>query len=231
LLFLLSKSKKLKVETSYFLQGAKKALIENLKQKGITDKNILSAFDIVERHLFLESFMWDKAYLDIALPIHHGQTISQPYTVAFQSQLLEVKKGDKILEIGTGSGFQAAILSAMGAKVYSVERHLELHQKTKLLLEKIDYRIILHYGDGFKGWPKYAPFDKIIVTCGAPNVPTSLLDQLKINGMIVIPVGEKSQKMIRITKLDEENYKEEEFGNFVFVPMLENKTRSDKTSF
>lgn len=209
----------------YILLGAKDALISLLRQKGITDQQVLDAFRKVHRHLFVESYLWDKAYQDIALPIHYKQTISQPFTVAFQSQLLEVKKGDKILEIGTGSGFQAAILSAMGARVYSIERHLELHQLTKTLLDKIDYRIILRYGDGFQGWPEEAPFDKIIVTCGAPEIPEKLTDQLKTGGMMVIPVGENSQKMIRITRTEPEEFKTEEFGDFVFVPMLKEKTR------
>lgn len=209
-----------------YLQGAKKGLISLLKNKGIQDVSVLSAFDKVERHLFVESFLWPHAYEDIALQIHCNQTISQPYTVAFQSQLLEIKKGERVLEIGTGSGFQAAILSEMGAKVYTIERQYDLYKKTKKLLETIDYRIITFFGDGFDGIPKYAPFDKMIVTCGAPNVPTSLLKQLKVGGIIVIPVGEGTQKMQRITKIDEENYQEEVFGDFVFVPMLRNTSET-----
>lgn len=210
-----------------YLQGAKKELINILKNKGIHDEMILNAFDKVERHLFIESFLWPHAYEDIALQIHCDQTISQPYTVAFQTQLLKVKKGDKILEIGTGSGFQAAILSKIGAKVYSIERQLDLYKKTKKLLEKIDYKIITCYGDGFEGIPRYAPYDKMIVTCGAPEVPTSLLKQLKIGGVIVIPVGEGTQKMKRITKISDESFQEEVFGDFIFVPMLRSRSHLD----
>lgn len=210
-----------------YLQGAKKGLITLLKSKGIHDELVLNAFDQVERHLFIESFLWPHAYEDIALQIHCNQTISQPYTVAFQSQLLQVKKGDKILEIGTGSGFQAAILSNMGAKVYSIERQYDLYKKTKKLLEKIDYKIITIYGDGFEGNRNFAPYDKMIVTCGAPNVPISLLNQLKTGGLIVIPVGEGTQKMKRITKVNEDEFQEEVFGDFVFVPMLRNRSGSE----
>lgn len=210
-----------------YLQGAKKGLITLLKSKGIHDELVLTAFDQVERHLFIESFLWPHAYEDIALQIHCNQTISQPYTVAFQSQLLQVKKGDKILEIGTGSGFQAAILSNMGAKVYSIERQYDLYKKTKKLLEKIDYKIITIYGDGFEGNRNFAPYDKMIVTCGAPYVPISLLNQLKTGGMIVIPVGEGTQKMKRITKVNEDEFQEEVFGDFVFVPMLRNRSGSE----
>lgn len=205
----------------FVLKGAQQQLVELLKEKGITDENVLSAFGKVERHRFIESFLWDKAYKDLALPIYCKQTISQPSTVAFQSQLLEVSKGHKILEIGTGSGFQAAILSAMGAKVYSVERQLELYQKTKKLLEEIDYRVVVQYGDGFQGLPRYAPFDRVIVTCGAPNVPMALLQQLKVGGIMVIPVGEEVQTMKKIIKLDDTHYKVTNYGNFTFVPMLE----------
>ena len=214
-----------------YLKGAKKGLIQLLRQKNITDENVLNAFDKVERHLFIESFLWPRAYEDMALQIHCEQTISQPFTVAFQSQLLHVQKGDKILEIGTGSGFQAAILSSMGAKVFSIERQYDLYKKTKILLDKIDHKIFLFYGDGFKGVPQYAPYDKMIVTCGAPNVPISLLSQLKTGGVIVIPVGEDTQTMKRITKIDDSNFEEENFGNFKFVPMLENTANPNKDYF
>jgi protein-L-isoaspartate(D-aspartate) O-methyltransferase len=207
---------------NYLLKGAKQKLISILREKGISDENVIAAFEKVDRHKFIESFMWDKAYEDIALKIKCGQTISQPFTVAFQSQLLQIEKGDKILEIGTGSGFQAAILSAMGAKVYTIERQEELYKETLKLLEEIDHKIFTFFGDGFEGIPQYAPYDKIIVTCGAPNIPLSLIHQLKINGLMMIPVGESSQKMIRITKTGEHDFTEEEFGDFVFVPMLKN---------
>jgi len=206
---------------SYLLKGAKQRLIATLRQKGI-ENNVLDAFEKVDRHKFIESFMWDKAYLDIPLKIKCNQTISQPYTVAFQTQLLQIQKGEKVMEIGTGSGFQAAILSAMGAKVYTIERHEKLYRETKHLLEVIDHKIITFFGDGFNGIPQFAPYDKIIVTCGAPSIPLALLKQLKINGLMVVPVGEDTQKMLRITKISEHEFFEEDFGDFVFVPMLSN---------
>ena len=205
----------------YMLLGAKKKLISTLREKGISDEQVLAAFDKVDRHLFIDSFLWNKAYEDTALHIYCDQTISQPSTVAFQTMLLQLKPGEKVLEIGTGSGFQAAILGAMGARVFTVERHLELFSKAKNLLSKINDRIILHFGDGFQGFEKYAPYDKIIVTCGAPEIPDALLQQLKPGGLMVIPVGADSQVMKRITKIDKDHFQEEEFGNFNFVPMLE----------
>jgi len=204
----------------YIHKGAKELLISGLRKKGITDENVLAAFAKVDRHKFVESAIREEAYLDIPLRIKCGQTISQPYTVAFQTQLLKIQKGDKVLEIGTGSGYQAAILSAMGAKVCTIERQEVLYKETLQLLEEIDHRIFTFFGDGFNGVPKYAPYDKIIVTCGAPEVPLSLINQLKINGLMVIPVGGGTQKMIRVTKTGENTYKEEIFGNFIFVPML-----------
>ena len=216
----------------YIQLGAKRELIKYLREKGFNDERVLDAFDKVERHLFLDSFL-DKAYEDTALHILCDQTISQPSTVAFQTMLLQVKSGEKVLEIGTGSGFQAAILAAMGARVFTVERHLELYSKAKKTLnmvsdsiynrteKRIIDRIIQRFGDGFQGFEKYAPYDKIIVTCGAPEIPEALLRQLKPGGLMVIPVGTDSQVMKRITKIDDDNYKEEEFGNFNFVPMLE----------
>ncbi len=208
---------------NYLLLGAKKRLIEELRSKGISDENVLSAFDQVERHRFVESFLWDKAYENKALKLMTGQTISHPYTVAFQSQLLKVAKGDKILEIGTGSGFQAAILSAMGARVFSIERQQVLYQSAKRLLEKLDDRIVLYFGDGFQGYPKFAPYDKIIVTCGAPFVPEALLAQMKVGGTMVIPVGDERHTMKRILKVTENQYDEETFGDFLFVPMLKER--------
>ena len=205
----------------YMLLGAKKKLINTLREKGINDEQVLAAFDKVDRHLFIDSFLWPKAYEDTALHIYCDQTISQPSTVAFQTMLLQLKPGEKVLEIGTGSGFQAAILGAMGACVFTVERHLELFSKAKDLLSKINDRIILRFGDGFQGFEKYAPYDKVIVTCGAPEIPEALLRQLKPGGIMVIPVGTEGQVMKRITKIDDNNYQEEEFGNFNFVPMLE----------
>ena len=205
---------------SYLLKGAKQKLIAGLRAKGITDESVIAAFEKVDRHKFIESWMEGKAYWDQPLPIKYNQTISQPFTVAYQTQLLHIQEGDKVLEIGTGSGFQAAILSAMGAKVYSIERQEGLFRDTSKLLEEIDHKIFTFFGDGFNGIPQYAPYDKIIVTCGAPNVPLTLINQLKTNGLMVIPVGTETQKMIRITKTGENAYTEEEFGDFVFVPML-----------
>lgn len=205
---------------NYLLLGAKKRLIEELRHSGITDENVLNAFDIVERHRFVESFLWDKAYENKALKLMNGQTISHPFTVAFQSQLLKIQKGDKVLEIGTGSGFQAAILSAMGAYVYSIERQEVLYRSAKRLLEQIDNRIALTFGDGFQGWPKFAPYSKIIVTCGAPYIPEALLQQLKPGGIMVVPVGNESHTMKRVTKIEDCKYEEETFGDFLFVPML-----------
>lgn len=208
---------------NYRLLGAKKRLIEELRSKGITDENVLAAFDKVERHRFVESFLWDRAYDNVALKLLNGQTISHPYTVAFQSQLLKIQKGDKVLEIGTGSGFQSAILSTMGANVYSIERQEILYQRTRKLLAELDNRIVTVYGDGFKGLPRFAPYNKVIVTCGAPNVPLSLMDQLVVGGVMVIPVGDESHTMKRLTKIDDNNFDEEIFGDFLFVPMLKDR--------
>lgn len=205
---------------NYIMLGAKRRMIEMLRRKGITDENVLRAFDKVDRHRFVESFLWDRVYEDVALKLMTGQTISHPSTVAFQSQLLQVQKGDKILEIGTGSGFQAAILSAMGGWVFTIERQQMLYERASQLLEKIDDRIVTRFGDGFKGLPAFAPYKKIIVTCGAPSVPEQLVKQLAVGGVMVIPVGDGAQTMYRLTKVDEDHLEEEKFGNFLFVPML-----------
>jgi protein-L-isoaspartate(D-aspartate) O-methyltransferase len=209
---------------TYLLKGAKHNLINVLREKGITDECVLQAFDKVDRHLFLkQTFLWDeRVYLDMALPIECGQTISAPSTVAFQTQLLEVSPTDRIMEIGTGSGFQAAILYAMGAKIYTIERQASLFQQAKKTFNQLHITPAIFYGDGFRGLPEYAPFEKIIVTCGAPQIPENLLKQLKINGIMVIPVGDNQQIMKRIIKKDENSYKEDDFGDFKFVPMLKN---------
>lgn len=207
-------------------QGLRNQLVKQLEEKGITDKNVLLAISKIPRHLFLDSSFENFAYQDKAFPIGAGQTISQPYTVAFQSQLLEVQKDQKILEIGTGSGYQTAVLCMMGAKVYSVERQNELFKKTKNLLPKLAINIIpklLSFGDGYKGLPEYAPFDSIIVTAGAPFIPQSLMAQLKIGGRLVIPVGEKEQIMTLLIRKNETQFEKQEFGDFKFVPLLENK--------
>ena len=207
-------------------QGLRNQLASVLAQKGITDKNVLEAIKKIPRHLFLNSGFEDYAYQDKAFPIGAGQTISQPYTVAFQSQLLEVKKDDKVLEIGTGSGYQTAVLYTMGAKVFSVERQNELFKSTSLLLPKLNIRPkLLTFGDGYKGLPNYAPFDSIIVTAGAPMIPQPLMAQLKVGGRLVIPVGEEGQAQIMtmLIRKNETQFEKHEFGEFRFVPLLENK--------
>jgi protein-L-isoaspartate(D-aspartate) O-methyltransferase len=205
-------------------QGLRNQLVKQLQEKGITDKSVLEAISKIPRHLFLESSFEDFAYQDKAFPIGAGQTISQPYTVAFQSQLLEVKKEAKILEIGTGSGYQTAVLCKMGAKVYSVERQNELFKTTSLLLPKLGIRPKhLSFGDGYKGLPQYAPFDGIIVTAGAPFIPQALMAQLKIGGRLVIPVGEKEQIMTLLIRKNETQFEKHEYGDFRFVPLLEDK--------
>ncbi len=205
-------------------QGLRNQLVAILKEKGIVDKNVLEAIKIIPRHLFLNSSFDDFAYQDKAFPIGAGQTISQPYTVAFQSQLLEIKKGHKILEIGTGSGYQTAVLCAMGANVYSVERQNELFKQTSALLPKLGIRPKhLSFGDGYKGLPNHAPFDSIIVTAGAPIIPKPLMAQLKIGGRLVIPLGEDVQEMTLLIRKNETQFEKHEFGEFRFVPLLGNK--------
>ncbi len=205
-------------------QGLRNQLATVLKEKGITDQNVLDAIRKIPRHLFLNSSFEDFAYLDKAFPIGAGQTISQPYTVAFQSQLLEIKKDDKVLEIGTGSGYQTAVLYMMGAKVFSVERQNELFKTTSLLLPKLGIRPKhLSFGDGYKGLPNHAPFDSIIVTAGAPIIPKPLMSQLKIGGRLVIPLGEDPQIMTLLIRKNETQFEKHEFGEFRFVPLLENK--------
>ncbi|MBG6188863.1 protein-L-isoaspartate(D-aspartate) O-methyltransferase [Flavobacterium sp. CAN_S2] len=205
-------------------QGLRNQLVSVLEQKGITDKNVLEAIKKIPRHLFLDSSFEDYAYQDKAFPIGAGQTISQPYTVAFQSQLLEVKKEHKILEIGTGSGYQTAVLCTMGAKVFSVERQNELFKKTSGLFPKLGIRPKhISFGDGYKGLPGYAPFDSIIVTAGAPFIPQPLMAQLKIGGRLVIPLGEEVQIMTLLIRKNETQFEKHEFGEFRFVPLLEDK--------
>ena len=205
-------------------QGLRNQLVKTLEEKGITDKNVLEAIRKIPRHFFLDSGFEDFAYQDKAFPIGAGQTISQPYTVAFQSQLLEVKKDHKILEIGTGSGYQTAVLVTMGAKVYSVERQNELFKATSAFLPKLGIRAKhLSFGDGYKGLPNHAPFDSIIVTAGAPTIPKHLMAQLKIGGRLVIPLGEKEQVMTLLIRKNATQFEKHEFGDFRFVPLLKNK--------
>tara|TARA_B100001063_G_C16764700_1_gene557957 strand:+ start:1723 stop:2337 length:615 start_codon:yes stop_codon:yes gene_type:complete len=199
-------------------------LVDTLIKKGIKDKAVLNAIGKIPRHLFMDSGFIDHAYVDKAFPIAADQTISQPYTVAFQSELLQIKPGDKVLEIGTGSGYQCAVLIELGAKVYSIERQQELFKKTSKFLPKIGYRAKkLIFGDGYKGLPKEAPFKSIIVTAGAPFVPNPLLSQLEIGGRLVIPVGDDVQTMTLFIRKGPKEFEKHEFGEFRFVPMLEDK--------
>ncbi|WP_420322797.1 protein-L-isoaspartate(D-aspartate) O-methyltransferase [Flagellimonas sp.] len=205
-------------------RGMRNKLVEVLSAKGIQDKAVLDAIKTVPRHLFLDSGFEDHAYQDKAFPIGAEQTISQPYTVAFQTELLQIKPNDKILEIGTGSGYQTAVLLHLKAKVYTIERQKELFKKTKLFFNKMGYRpkkII--FGDGYKGLPEEAPFDGIIVTAGAPMVPKPLMAQLKIGGRLVIPVGVDEQVMTLYIRKSEKEFEKQELGAFRFVPLLEDK--------
>ena len=209
---------------SFRHQGMRKQLVEELKGKGIKDQNILDAINKIPRHLFLDTAFVNFAYQDKAFPIGSGQTISQPFTVAIQSQLLEVRSNERILEVGTGSGYQSAVLSLLNAEVFTIERHRELFLKTKEFLPQLGCNCMFVYGDGYKGLPKFAPFDKIIITCGAASVPTTLLAQLKVGGKMVVPIGDSDvQTMHLIEKISEKKNKITTHGNFSFVPMLNDK--------
>ncbi|HVW95766.1 MAG TPA: protein-L-isoaspartate(D-aspartate) O-methyltransferase [Mucilaginibacter sp.] len=209
---------------NYREQGARKQLVEELRKKGIEDEAVLFAIGKVKRHFFFDETFWNQAYKDIAFPIGEGQTISQPYTVAYQTQLLHIAKGDKVLEIGTGSGYQSCILLELGAKVYTIERQEKLYNHTRTVLPHIGYKPNFFLGDGSIGIAKYAPYDKIIVTAGAPTVPDVLLKQLKIGGILVIPVGdENSQKMVTILKVGEHDYEKIVLDTFRFVPLVGDK--------
>lgn len=214
-----------KFEDTYQHKGLRKQLVKQLREKGITDEHVLEAINNLPRHFFLDSAFDKIAYEDRAFPIGEGQTISQPYTVAYQTQLLQIKKGDKVLEIGTGSVYQASVLAQMGAWVYTIERQKKLYDKHKAFIFKAKYpNIKFFYGDGFEGLPTYALFDKIIITAAAPFIPPKLIEQLKVNGLMVIPVDEGDvQRMLRITKLADGSLKEEAFEQFSFVPMLTGK--------
>lgn len=205
-------------------KGLRKKLVQIIKSKGIKDEKVLEAIQEVPRHCFFDSSFLEHAYSDSPFPIGYGQTISQPYTVAYQTELLKIKKGDKVLEIGTGSGYQACILKVLGAKVFSIERHKGLYLKAKELLPKLGYSIKLFFGDGYKGLPAFAPFDKILVTAAAPFVPQDLIKQLKVGGIMVIPLGKGDiQIMTSIIKMDDDTYEKIEHGTFRFVPLLEDK--------
>jgi protein-L-isoaspartate(D-aspartate) O-methyltransferase len=209
---------------SYKHKGMRMQLVETIRKKGISDDNVLKAMENVPRHFFFDSSFLNFAYEDKAFPIAAGQTISQPYTVAFQSELLEIKKGDKVLEVGTGSGYQACILAEMGARVFSIERQKALYTKAVKFIPTIGYIVKLFYGDGYQGLPAFAPFDKIIVTAGAPFIPEPLVQQLKPGGILVIPVGAGDvQIMTTITKVSETEIRKREHGTFRFVPLLGNK--------
>ena len=213
------------IEDSYMHKGLRKNLVDTIRRKGITNDSVLAAILTIPRHFFLDSAFDKVAYEDRAFPIGEGQTISQPYTVAYQTQLLEIKPFDKVLEIGTGSAYQACVLAELKAQVYTIERQKKLFDQNKLFSFLKKYPgIRLFYGDGFEGLPTYAPFDKIIITAAAPKIPEKLIDQLKTNGVMVIPVDEgDGQRMLRITKLPDGSLHEEKFDFFSFVPMLEGK--------
>lgn len=210
---------------SYKHKGLRKQLVETIKEKGIYNENVLMAIGKIPRHFFLDSSFDLHAYEDKAFPIGSGQTISQPYTVAFQSQLLDISKRDKVLEVGTGSGYQSCVLLELGAIVYTIERQKNLYQKTKMFLPSIGYKPKIFYGDGYKGLPAFAPFDKIIVTAGAPSVPKLLLEQLKPGGIMVLPLGEDVQIMTTFTKDENNIIKRAEHGTFRFVPLLGDKAQ------
>ncbi len=214
-----------KYDDTYRHKGLRKKLIDSLRDKGINDEAVLAAMNNIPRHFFLDSAFDEIAYEDRAFPISEGQTISQPYTVAYQTQLLQVKPFDKILEIGTGSIYQATVLAEMGAKVYTIERQKALFEKAKNYIFKNKYpNLKFFYGDGYEGLPTYAPFDKVIITAAAPYIPSKLLDQMKAGGKMVIPVDEDHyQRMLRITKNADGTVSEEAFENFSFVPMLKGK--------
>lgn len=209
-------------EDTYRHKGMRVRLAEKLQDAGIEDERVLHAIMTLPRHFFFfDKAFVEKAYRNEAFPIGEEQTISQPYTVAYQTEILQIESGDKVLEVGTGSAYQAAILATMGAKVYSIERNQKLHIKAKKLLKELRFdEVTPIFGDGYEGAPEFAPFDKVIVTAAAPFIPTKLIEQLKVGGLMVVPVGEDGQVMLKITKISETEYTVEEKGNFRFVPML-----------
>lgn len=212
------------MEDTFLHKGLRKKLVDEIRLKGINDERVLEAINKVPRHLFMDSSFVHFAYKDQAFPIAASQTISQPYTVAFQTQLLNIAKGDKVLEIGTGSGYQAAVLLEMGAKVYTIERHKELNVGAQRLLPPLGYRPHFFYGDGYDGLPTYAPFDKIIITAAVKSLPEKLINQLKSGGKLVAPMGGRSsQTMTLVEKTSETDYGTSQHGAFVFVPMLKGK--------
>ncbi len=209
------------MDDSFRHKGLRKKLVEEIRTKGITSDRVLAAINAVPRHLFMESGFLNFSYKDSAFPIGAGQTISQPYTVAFQTQLLDIAPQEKVLEIGTGSGYQTAVLLEMGAKVYTIERQHELYIKSKTLLEKLNYTPHFFYGDGYQGKPTYGPYHKILVTAGAPEIPANLIEQLVVGGKMVIPIGDSTgQNMMLVEKISESDTKITNHGRFAFVPML-----------
>lgn len=217
-----------KLEDAYLHKGLRKQLVGLLTEKGITDLAVLDAIGNIPRHFFLDSAFDRIAYEDRAFPIAADQTISQPYTVAYQTQLLQIKPGDKVLEIGTGSMYQTTVLAQMGARVFTIERQKQLFEQTAKYIFKEQYpNIYFHFGDGFEGLPEFAPFDKILITAAAPSIPQKLWEQLKVGGKMVIPVDESAstQRMLRLTKKKDGKEKRESFDEFSFVPMLEGKTQ------
>jgi protein-L-isoaspartate(D-aspartate) O-methyltransferase len=222
--FALQKKERMGYEDSYRHKGLRRKLVEELKGKGIKNEEVLNAIGRVPRHIFMDSGFVNFAYKDQAFPIGAGQTISQPFTVAFQTELLDVKPHEKILEVGTGSGYQCAVLLEMGAKVFTVERFRELFVKAQASLHDLGYKPHFFFGDGYEGIPAYAPFDKIIVTAGGSEIPQKLLQQLKTGGKLVIPVGSsESQTMTLVEKLSENEFHTTEHGSFIFVPLLKGK--------
>lgn len=208
---------------TYKHKGLRKQLVEQIREKGIEDEGVLDAINKIPRHLFLDSSFLEFAYQDKPFPIGSGQTISQPYTVAFQTELCEIEPGHKVLEIGTGSGYQACVLEELGAKVFTIERQKKLYSRTKKFLAALGYKAKVFYGDGYKGLPTFAPFDRILITAGAPELPKSLTDQVKTGGMIIVPLGRgEIQVMARFVKEADGSLRKEDHGTFRFVPLLKN---------